>query len=536
MSKNWNLRTRLFACVGSLALLSVVLVCAGLSAISSFRDLFDATIDTTLLKDGFANTMRLNVSEMISDQRGLILATFTKDNSQIEASKDSFRKNWDSMHKALEKMRPLLVTEEGRSLASELEGKLAQWQPVYDEIVRQCASGNPEQANKVRIDSAAPIYNSVTEISHRFVDLEAELMVATKAQLAGHEARSFWIEIFLLVISLAVAGFILFIVHRVTNDLRGLIAELSNGSKQLLGAASQVSSASQTLSQGSSKQAASIEETSASTEEINSMARKNSESSKSAALLVAKSQEKFAQTNRTLEEMVVAMNDITAGSDKISKIIKVIDEIAFQTNILALNAAVEAARAGEAGMGFAVVADEVRSLAQRSAQAAKDTANLIEDSISKSNGGKVKVDEVASAIHTITDEFASIKTLVDEINLGSQEQAKGTDQIGRVIAQMEQSTQKAAATAEESASVAEELNAQSSSLGHIVNRLAGIVGGNSMEAPAGPAKTHRVDTTSVRNTTPPRPKAFVAKSPDLAPVAVSIDKSDFPLDDDFKEF
>src|SRR5579862_6160682 len=129
--------------------------------------------------------------------------------------------------------------------------------------------------------------------------------------------------------------------------------------------------------------------------------------------------------------MVVAMGEINTQSGKISKIIKVIDENAFQTNILTLNAAVEAARAGEAGMGFAVVADEVRNLAQRCAQAAKDTAELIEESIAKSNGGQATVDQVATAIRSITVESAKVKTLVDEVNLGSQEQARGIEQISK---------------------------------------------------------------------------------------------------------
>ena len=158
------------------------------------------------------------------------------------------------------------------------------------------------------------------------------------------------------------------------------------------------------------------------------------------------------------------MRNMTASSDRISKIIKVIDEIAFQTNILALNASVEAARAGDAGMGFAVVADEVRNLAQRSAQAAKDTADLIEDSVAKSNAGKVKVDQVAGAIRVVTEEAGKIKVLVDEISVGSQEQARGIEQIGSAITQMDQVTQKAAASAEEGASAAEELTAQSESL------------------------------------------------------------------------
>jgi methyl-accepting chemotaxis protein len=154
----------------------------------------------------------------------------------------------------------------------------------------------------------------------------------------------------------------------------------------------------------------------------------------------------------------------------------VIDEIAFQTNILALNAAVEAARAGEAGMGFAVVADEVRNLAQRCAQAASDTASLIEDSIAKSHDGKSKVDLVAAAIRAVSEEAAKVKTLVDEVNTGSQEQARGLEQISKAIIQMEQVTHKAAANAEESASAAEELNAQSETQKQVVERLTVLVG------------------------------------------------------------
>jgi methyl-accepting chemotaxis protein len=206
------------------------------------------------------------------------------------------------------------------------------------------------------------------------------------------------------------------------------------------------------------------------------MAHKNSDNSKEAAGLVTGSQEKFIQTNRSLEQMVTAMQEINASSDKIAKIIKVIDEIAFQTNILALNAAVEAARAGEAGMGFAVVADEVRNLAQRSAQAARDTASLIEESIAKSNEGKAKVDQVAVAIRGITEESGKVKILVDEVSMGSQEQARGLEQIAKAITQMEQVTQQTAASAEESAAAAEELSAQSESVKDVLRRLTAMVG------------------------------------------------------------
>ena len=246
------------------------------------------------------------------------------------------------------------------------------------------------------------------------------------------------------------------------------------------------------------------------------MARRNSENSRGAADLVTESQRKIAQTDESLGQMVVAMEEIKNSSGKISKIIKVIDEIAFQTNILALNAAVEAARAGEAGMGFAVVADEVRNLAQRSAQAARDTAALIEESIAKSNDGKIKVDQVAAAIRTMTEEFGKVKTLVDEVNQGSQEQTRGIEQVAKAVAQMQQVTQSTAAGAEEGAAAAEELKAQSGALKAVVARLTAMVGGDGISD--GPAReTHsrgvRVPALSAR----------------------AAGQNAFPLDEEFKE-
>ncbi len=377
-----------------------------------------------------------------------------------------------------------------------------------------------------------PAFDDLNQAVDRLVEFNhaAAKKNADEGASAADTAR--WWNWAVALLSVAIGGILsLFVVRGINRALHQAVQELAEGAEQVSAAASQVSSSSQSLAQGASEQAASLEQTSASSEEINSMASRNSENSRCAAELMTQSQQKFVQTNQALDQTVVAMGDINTQSGKISKIIKVIDEIAFQTNILALNAAVEAARAGEAGMGFAVVADEVRNLAQRCAQAAKDTAELIEGSIAKSNDGKVKVDQVAAAIRTITEESAKVKTLVDEVNLGSQEQARGIQEIGKAINEMERVTQTTAANAEEGASAAEELNAQSETLKDIVERLTAMVGGGATTASA--RKTNRRTSVAGARASrrPSEPSSGLA-----ALAARTTHKETIPMEEQFKDF
>ncbi len=270
----------------------------------------------------------------------------------------------------------------------------------------------------------------------------------------------------------------------VTRQIEESVDALTTGMRQVASTAVQVAGSAQSLSQGSTQQAASLEETSASMEQMASMTRRNAENTLEAATSMAETQRLVGDANSALGEMVNSMIAIRESSDKVAKIIKTIDEIAFQTNILALNAAVEAARAGQAGMGFAVVADEVRSLAQRSAQAARDTAALIEESISRANQGHQRVAQVSGAIEAITTSAGRVKGLVDAVSVASREQAQGIDQVTQAITQMERVTQNTAATAEESAAASEELSAQAESSMGVVSRLAGLVGSQSRSARA----------------------------------------------------
>ena len=343
-----------------------------------------------------------------------------------------------------------------------------------------------------------------------------------------------------------VAGlFVMWITGRtITRPILRTVHQVCEAAAATADAARQITVASQSLAQGAGEQAASLEETTASLEEMSSMTKRNSENSQKANELAREARGAADKGATDMQSMSAAMAAIKESSDDIAKIIKTIDEIAFQTNILALNAAVEAARAGEAGMGFAVVADEVRNLAQRSAQAAKETAAKIEGAIGRTAQGVEISGKVAQTLSDIQARIRQVDELAAEVAGASREQTQGITQINTAVGQMDKVTQNNAASAEECAGTAEELNAQAEVMKHSVAELVKLVGAGGQtaavaSAPTGPTAPQRrvpivasakpaVAHASNGNGNSHAPAAKVSASPAR--------RNEIPLEGDFKDF
>jgi methyl-accepting chemotaxis protein len=261
-------------------------------------------------------------------------------------------------------------------------------------------------------------------------------------------------------------------INSAVDNLDQALSQVSQATEQVSSASQQISAGSQSLAQGANEQASSLEEISSSLEEMTSMTKQSADNANQAKTLAVEANGNAKGGVEAMKKMDVAIQKIKVSSDETSKIIKTIDEIAMQTNLLALNAAVEAARAGEAGRGFAVVAEEVRNLAQRSAEAAKNTANMIAESVKNADEGVKIAGEVSSVFVSIDGSVKKVNDLINEIAAASQEQSQGIEQVNTAVAQMDKVTQQNAANAEESASAAEELSSQAEELQGMVGQFA----------------------------------------------------------------
>ena len=329
---------------------------------------------------------------------------------------------------------------------------------------------------KEKISAYAPV--GVRGWSIGVIEPKEELL----AQVTAFRNQGIIIGLVLLGVAL---GVIMLFGRSISRPIARIVEGLSENGDRVSAASGQVTSSSQQLAEGASEQAASIEETSASLEEMSSMTRQNADNARQADQLMANTKGSVSRSSQIMNELTTSMGEISAASEETSKIIKTIDEIAFQTNLLALNAAVEAARAGEAGAGFAVVADEVRNLAMRAAEAAKNTANLIEGTVKRVKDGSELVGKTEKEFREVAINVEQSSELVGQISVASQEQAQGIEQVSKAVSEMDKVVQRNAANAEESASASEEMNSEAKRLKRFVGELRTVVSGSGSSGPVG---------------------------------------------------
>lgn len=399
---------------------------------------------------------------------------YYNENKERAAQNSTLLKNYEAMN----------LSSEEKAILADFQVNRKNYAVSREKVAKYCFANKPMLGLDVYRNETKKTFVAYSENLDALIALNTKMAedIHLQNEKDGTTANAVLLITLLSSFGLLIALGIM-ISRMITGPITIAVSHLSEGATQVAAASEQLSAASQQLAEGSTEQAAAIQETSASIEESDSMVKQNTDNTQEAAALAKKTKMFAEESNHKMDKMMVSMEELKKSSDDIAKIIKVIDEIAFQTNILALNAAVEAARAGDAGKGFAVVAEEVRNLAQKSAQATKDTAKIIESNVSLSNQSAEMTKEVNTDLKEIDLQAQKVSDLLSEIAIASKEQAQGIEQIDKAIQQMEQVIQANATTAEESASASRELSGQAVNVKEIVYTLQEMVEGqDSMRA------------------------------------------------------
>ena len=470
MSRNWSVTAKLIVTYMFVAVVAVPIAVVAYYGMHRMMQNADAVVETRLpaiVAVKTAHEAQLGMSRAIRQ-----LEVTDISNEMVRDSYRQFDEQKANAEKVLGEFGPLPKTAEEAKVWESLQPK---WQAWLDSQNKSVELHKRYWQTKRDADYHAFLDFTLNDTLEKYNAVEADmtklvgLNVAEGERLAKESHQTYGGVLLILlgttILGLLVAVAIGIVITRSINKpLDRAIANLTIGAEQVASASSQIAEASQQLAEGSSEQASSLEETSSSLEEMASMTRQTAENAKQANLMAGEMRSSAEQGLSAMEEMSGAISRIKESADSTAKIVKTIDDIAFQTNLLALNAAVEAARAGEAGKGFAVVAEEVRNLALRSAEAAKTTASLIEESQGNAGNGVAVTQEVVVLLRGILEKVQKSTDLVAEVAAASQEQAQGIDQVNVAVAQMDRVTQSNSSNAEESASVAEELSAQARDL------------------------------------------------------------------------
>ena len=417
---------------------------------------------------------------------------YPKGSEEYDASKETYKSNIGDVEQRMGTIRQLANenADIGNLTLTDAQGtviltlevffkELDKWKAATQNIIDGIESGASKEDLMQEINAASVLFDEARDKLNTIGE-ELELYPALLSQKYLSSTKNTMLITYLVTIVVAIIpiAFYVLSIMKISKKISGIATDQNGLANGLQKASFKLSDSSIQLSEGANEQAASIEETSATMDETSSMVRQNAENTSQANALSKQTIDAAHAGSEKMKEMIASMDELKKSSGEISKIIKVIDDIAFQTNMLALNAAVEAARAGDAGQGFAVVAEEVRNLAQKSAKAAKDTAEIIDRNIALSDSGVVLSEDVDVSLKEIMEKAHSVNQLMEEISAASEEQARGTAQVTDAISQMEQVVQKNASMAEQSADSADVLHKQAGALGETVKELIQLVKGS----------------------------------------------------------
>lgn len=477
MRKQMTIGKKLMGSFGVMLATAVVLSIGAFWLVQSLTSQLNSAVHVTARKQGLAGEIRSATADMLAAENSLVLGSILQRPAAVSQAKQDFRSQASHIEEALNQYQPLVDAGNPPAALNALRQELSSVTRAHDDMLAFLDKQQFDMVQKTYDETVLPRVKQIDVQAENLVSQERERLTAASAAAASQTTRGVLLIVVLFLASLGAGAVVLFVIRQINAQLRGLANEVGQGSRKLSNAAARVSNSSQTLAQYASEQAAALEETSASMEEMRSVTHKNNDNSRGTAELMNASMEVVGAAERTIREMSASMQEISASGEKITKVVKLIDDIAFQTKILSLNAAVEAARAGAAGAGFAVVAEQVGHLAQECAEAARSTAEMIDTTVAGVRDGSQKLGRAAEAIQEVVKHSGQVKVLVDEVHVGSQEQARGIDQVARAVTQMQQVTQKTASNAEEGAASGRELDANAERLGQLVLRMNAIVGG-----------------------------------------------------------
>ncbi len=534
-----KLGTRLGAGFALILILLTVVAYIGITRLAASNAALDDIVNNKTVKVQQANEMQDQINIIARSIRNIALSN---DADFMKQEKDRIDKARDKFGATFSELEKTVVSARGKEILGRVKENQAATRPLVDKALALGLANKNEEAAQVLFKEVRQPQGRVLAELEALVAYQTDLAKKATADAAQAYAQTRWL-MFVLSAGAIFLGTLaaICLTLGITRPINRVVAGLDEGADQLASASTQVSSASQSLAGGASQQAAALEETTSSLEEMASMTKQNADNAKQADALMLAAARVVEDANNSMATLISSMQEITKASEETAKIVKTIDEIAFQTNLLALNAAVEAARAGESGAGFAVVADEVRNLAMRAADAAKNTANLIEGTVTKIRSGSEIVNNTATAFAQVSSDTVKVKGLVAEIASASGEQAQGVDQISKAVSEMNHVTQQVAANAEESASASEELTAQAGQMRGYVEELVIVVnGGNGLALNQGyqaPARGVNLKARLLSAVKSSAPKAREQKSERPLRLAAASPQEIIPLDDnEFKNF